>query len=128
MKKILLVLLVLLLIAMVGVVGGVWYLRSGIHFGIDADHPLGRLEKIESTLVSIGLEKDEAALNSLRKALLDRQVIYYVERLPEGSDQDPDHVTVASDTNGVVQEVTAELRRDPSSKSILPSMVRTLCE
>lgn len=127
MKKILAALGILLLLAVAGVVAGVWYLRSGIAFGIDEAHPLGRLAEVESYLVKVGLEKDEAALNSLSKALLGRQVIYYVEPLPEDSDLNPDRVTVTADTDGVIREVIAELRVDPPGKSVLPSKVRLLC-
>ena len=121
MKKILIALVVLLVLAGAGVVAGVWYLRSGVPFGIDKTHPLGQLEKVERYLVAIGLEKDEAALNSLSKTFLDRQVLYYVQPLPEGSEKAPDHVTVVADAEGRIQELTAELRNETSR-------IRLLCE
>ena len=128
MKKICIVLGVLILLALAGVIASVVYLRSGAAIGIDEKHPLGQLEKVETYLVNLGLEKDESSLNSIREMFGGNRLLYYVQSMPEGSDEAPDAITVAADSDGVIQKVSVVFRRDTQKKEIVYSKVKVIAK
>ena len=86
------------------------YFRSGFAFGIDSEHPLGQIGKLEQQLIRAGLVKDEAKLNSLTKLFLGQQVLYYGDEKTLGGGDYEDFITVVSDTEGVVEEFKARFR------------------
>ena len=128
MKKVLAVLGILIVLVLAGLIAAVAYIRSGAAIGIDKEHPLGQLEKVETYLVTLGLEKNESALNSIRKLFGGSKVLYYAQSVPEGSDAEPDGITVVADTEGVIQEVTCIFRRDPSENKAFHSKVKVIAK
>ena len=108
MKKLVLIVAVFVLIP-AGVIIAL-YFRSGFAFGIDSEHPLGQIGKLEQQLIRAGLVKDEAKLNSLTKLFLGQQVLYYGDEKTLGGGDYEDFITVVSDTEGVVEEFKARFR------------------